>query len=164
MTTSGPNTITSEIESGEVISAATRAYFQSRLRNRLYTLVISNFRMAEGKGMTRAKLARRMGKRPEIVTRLLSAPGNWTLDTVSDLLLAASGEELDATSSSPFTSPPRNYDAYLRMLESSQGCNDPPKKPDIKMLLPRAGSTQDATPLFSIASIQGGIGNQNANC
>lgn len=154
MTTSGPNTITSEIESGEVISAATRAYFQSRLRNRLYTLVISNFRMAESKGMTRAKLARRMGKRPEIATRLLSAPGNWTLDTVSDLLLAASGEELDATSSSPFTSPPRNYDAYLRtpeMLGSSRGCNDPIKKPDIKTLL------------SSIAPVQGGIGNQNAN-
>lgn len=125
VTTSAQDIIKSEVEAGEVISAHTRAYFQSRLRNRLYTLVISSFRAAEGKGLTRAKLARRMGKRPEIVTRLLSAPGNWTLDTVSDLLLSCSGEELDVTSSSPFSCAPRNYDAYLQGAEMLRNLNAP---------------------------------------
>ena len=38
--------------------------------------------------VTRSELARLMGKRPEQVTRLLGAPGNLTLDTVSDFFLA----------------------------------------------------------------------------
>ena len=42
-------------------------------------------------------MARRIHKRPEQITRLLGAPGNWTLDTVSDLLLGMGFEpELSA--------------------------------------------------------------------
>src|SRR5947209_2537173 len=37
---------------------------------------------------------------PEVITRLLGAPGNWTLETISDLLLGIAGEELEPTSSS----------------------------------------------------------------
>ena len=39
-------------------------------------------------GITRAQLARRSGKRPEQVTRMLGSPGNWTLETLTGLLLA----------------------------------------------------------------------------
>jgi hypothetical protein len=52
-----------------------------------------------------------MGRRPEVVTRLLGSPGNWTIATISDLLLAIAGEELDATSSNPLDKPPRNIAA-----------------------------------------------------
>lgn len=133
MTTSRATTISSEVKSGD-LSLATRAYFQSRLRNRLYNLVISNFRTAESAGLTRSELARRMGKRREIVTRLLSSPGNWTLDTVSDLLLATSGEELDITSSSPFKHTNRNYDAYFDGTGSfAADLNDPTRQaPDAR--------------------------------
>ena len=44
-------------------------------------------------GFTRADLARRLGKRPEQVTRWLAGPGNLKIDTLSDLLLAM-GHEL----------------------------------------------------------------------
>ena len=60
-------------------------YYRARLRNRIYQLVLLGL---EASGLTRAEIARRIYKRPEQITRLLGAPGNWTLDTVSDLLLA----------------------------------------------------------------------------
>jgi hypothetical protein len=67
------------------------AYFRRRLRNRLYSLVITEF---ERSGITRAELARRMRRKPEIITRWLSGPGNYKLDTISDLFLAISASEL----------------------------------------------------------------------
>jgi hypothetical protein len=97
MTISARDTIAVEALDGNK-SVGTRAYFQGRLKNRLHNLVIRKFEEAEIEhGLTRAELARRIGKRPEVLTRLLGAPGNWTLDTVSDLLLGIAGYELDAT-------------------------------------------------------------------
>ena len=63
-------------------------YFQARLKNRLHELVLVEFMKLEKQGFTKADMARRIHKKPEQITRLLGAPGNWTLDTVSDLLLA----------------------------------------------------------------------------
>lgn len=109
MNTSAANIILSEIES-KCPSPGTRAYFQARLRARLYDLVMTKFRReVTERGLTKAVLGRRIGKRPEVVTRLLGGPGNWTLDTLSDLLLGISGEELDATASSPSARASRNY-------------------------------------------------------
>lgn len=109
MTSSLANTISSEKADLDTLTAVTRAYFQARLRNRLFNLVLSKFReRADAGELTKAQLARRMGRKPEVVNRLLGAPGNWTIDTVSDLLLAIAGEELDATSSDPDRRPPRN--------------------------------------------------------
>lgn len=99
------SSILSEIQGNKLLSVGARAYFQARLRNRLYDLVVSKFKAS---GLTKAELARRVGKRPEIVTRLLGAPGNWTLETVSDLLLGICGEELEMISSSPLDRPKRN--------------------------------------------------------
>jgi transcriptional regulator with XRE-family HTH domain len=42
----------------------------------------------KSKGLTKATLARRLGKAPEQITRWLASPGNLRLDTVSDILLA----------------------------------------------------------------------------
>ena len=66
------------------------AYFQARNRSRVHELVLNEFRRS---GISQADLARRMHKRPEVVSRLLGAPGNWGLDTISDLLFAISGGE-----------------------------------------------------------------------
>ena len=70
-------------------------YFRERNRNRIHSAVISAFaKLVESRKLTKRELAVRLGKEPSQVTRWLSGPGNWTLDTVSDLLLAM-GAELD---------------------------------------------------------------------
>ena len=68
-------------------------YFQGRLRNKLYSALMQLFLDEKKLGFTRADLARRLGKRPEQVTRWLAGPGNLKIDTLSDLLLAM-GHEL----------------------------------------------------------------------
>lgn len=68
-------------------------YFRQRLKNRLYQSVIALFAdKAEKEGLTKRDLAISLGKDPAQITRLLAGPGNWTLDTVSDLLLAMDSE------------------------------------------------------------------------
>ena len=93
MTISRITSFWSKAKPGEAISAGKLAYFRQRLRNRLYQLVVKDFLEREQQhGFTRAELARRIGRKPEQLTRWLSAPGNWTLDTVSDLMIAMNGE------------------------------------------------------------------------
>jgi hypothetical protein len=75
----------------EIISDGTFAYFCSRNRMQAFSVVNQEF---ERSGITKAELAKRMGKGQDRVCRLLGAPGNWTLDTVSELLLAISGAQL----------------------------------------------------------------------
>jgi hypothetical protein len=56
----------------------------------MYDLVLREFKRS---GLTQADLARRLGLGTDRICRLLGAPGNWTLDTASDLLFAISGGE-----------------------------------------------------------------------
>ena len=84
-----------EILNAPQLSKKALGYFRARLKNGLHQLVLTEFlKLVANKGFSRADLARRIGKRPEQITRLLGAPGNWELDTVSDLLLAM-GYELE---------------------------------------------------------------------
>jgi hypothetical protein len=100
----------------ERIPVGTLGYFQARNRNRIYELVLQEFLRS---GITKAALARRLGKRPEIVSRLLGAPGNWTLDTVSDLLFAIAGGEPEYSVAHPLDGPPRNYGAPEWVTEAT---------------------------------------------
>lgn len=70
----------------------TLGYFRARLKNRLHELILVEFMKLEKLGFTKADMARRIHKKPEQIARLLGAPENWTLDTVSDLLLAMNYE------------------------------------------------------------------------
>lgn len=100
----------SEIASGEAIPAGTLAYFQARTRNNLYNFILTKFLEKEREsGLTRAQLARRIGRSPEVITRLLGAPGNWTIGTISDLLLGIAGEELSPASCSVLDRAARNF-------------------------------------------------------
>jgi hypothetical protein len=94
-----PTTTLSEPVGAEPIPLGTLAYFRSRYRHRLHSLVLREFRKS---GLTQADLARRLGKRTDVVCRLLAAPGNWQLDTVSDLLFALSAAEPGCTLDYPF--------------------------------------------------------------
>jgi hypothetical protein len=81
-------TFLSDVLGDEPIPAGKLAYFQARLSNVLHEVVLKRFMELESKtGLTRAELARRLGRKPEQVTRWLGSPGNWTLETVSDLLI-----------------------------------------------------------------------------
>jgi hypothetical protein len=82
-----------EILSGDPISDGTLEHFRNRFRERLYELVLSEYRKQAEKGMTKSHIAHRINRRPEQITRWLGAPGNWTLETVSDLLLVISQAE-----------------------------------------------------------------------
>lgn len=92
MTTSQTSFL-SEILSGQPIPIGKLAYFRARLSNRIHELVLSEFmRLSEGGKITKAELAKRIGRKPEQVTRWLGASGNWTIETLSDLLLAMGRE------------------------------------------------------------------------
>src|SRR4051794_28168545 len=105
MTTSAGASYLSRPNGNTAIDRSTLAYFQSRNRSRIYDAVVQEFLKS---GISQATLARRMRRRPESVNRLLGAPGNWTLDTVSDLLFAISGAEPAYGVQYPFDQPRRN--------------------------------------------------------
>jgi hypothetical protein len=78
----------SEILEGKAIPVEKLAYFRARLAHRIHEVVLTEFDQLEDAGeINRAELARRIGRRPEQLTRWLNTAGNWTLDTLSDLLL-----------------------------------------------------------------------------
>lgn len=87
-----------DVLSDDPIPHSRLAYLQERTRNLLFEYVLEKFLRAEKDGLTKAKLARRIHRRPEIVTRLLGAPGNWEISTLSDLLAGISNEELQPSS------------------------------------------------------------------
>jgi hypothetical protein len=121
MTSSVETSIRSEVSNRASLSKGTRAYFRARTRNRLYNLVMQKYREHRaGEKLTQVEIARRMGRRPEVVNRLLMGPRNWTVDTISDLLLAIAGEELDATSTAPTVKPDRNHCAVDFVIQSGR--------------------------------------------
>ncbi len=78
------------------IQVADLAYERERFRNIIHEMVLRNFvTSSKLTNLNRANLARRLQKRPEQITRWLSGPSNWTLDTVADLMVAM---ELDPAS------------------------------------------------------------------
>ena len=77
----------------EKISDFDLAYFRRRQQNRAFEAVYSHFlNVAKKEKLTKKALAQRLGKDPAQITRWFSGPGNWTMDTVSDLLLAIGAE------------------------------------------------------------------------
>jgi hypothetical protein len=83
-----------EAHHGDRIPLRTLEFFRSRLRTQLFDLVVSEYTKQARVGFTKRDLARRVNRRPEQITRWLGTPSNWTLETVSDLLLAISEAEL----------------------------------------------------------------------
>lgn len=94
---------------GPQIPEATRIYFQERLKNRFFEFLLGRFLEQQKHGLTKAKLARRIGKTPDIVNRWLAAPSNLTLETASDLLLGIKAEELEMGATSLLDRQPTNY-------------------------------------------------------
>jgi hypothetical protein len=122
----------------EPVPAGTLAYFQSRNRSRIYEAVLQEFLRSD---IPQATLARRMGKRAEQVSRILGAPGNWTLDTVSDVLFAISGAEPVYGVQYPLKEPPRNYQQPEWLISGGE----PAAQTADKYTLAKKGFTTNAT-------------------
>jgi hypothetical protein len=102
-----PVTSTLSKPAGDIrVPDGTLTYFRGRNRFRIYEIVVREFLNS---GLTQAALARRLGRRPEVVNRVLSAPANLTIDTVSDFLFAISGAEPACVVQYPLDESPRNY-------------------------------------------------------
>jgi hypothetical protein len=77
----------------------------------VFDFLLHMFLREKENGLTQAKLARRIGKSPEVINRWLGSPTNLTLDSVSDLLIGIAGEELVPQSASVLGRVERNYAA-----------------------------------------------------
>lgn len=98
-----------EISNREPLSPAHFGYFRERVRLAFWEYVVLTFmEQANSSNLTKAELARRIGRRPEQVGRWLAAPTNWTLDTATDLLLGM-GIELMPSGRSLMERPAVNY-------------------------------------------------------
>lgn len=63
-------------------------YHRARLQSNIYYDVLERFAaLAKETGFTKKQLAESIGKDAAQITRLFAEPGNWTLATVSDLLI-----------------------------------------------------------------------------
>lgn len=124
MPTSQIPSMLSEVAAGLPIPLEKRAYFHARVLNSFYQFVLGKFLEEERAGrLTKAELARRIERKPEIISRLLGAPGNWGLQTATDLLLGICGEELQPTSAPLLGRPPRNFD-HAEWLKGPQAGSD----------------------------------------
>ena len=127
MNTSQQNNFLSEVLNGGRIPLGTLSYFRERFRDRLYDLVLDEFFKQEEKtGLTRADVARRIGRRPEQITRWFGAPGNWTLETVSDLLLAIAKSEPGMLLLPLEGRSVRNFREHTAPAEQSNQVSSPP--------------------------------------
>ena len=143
--TASQNHVLSELSaghSGAPISAPARAYFQQRLQNRIFNFLINRLEDERKLGLTQAALARRIGKKPDIISRWLSSPSNLTLDTISDLLIGMSAEELVPTGSSPLGRVKHNYSHYAELASAASAGNE--GRRETRGTQPREGAAKAA--------------------
>jgi hypothetical protein len=89
----------------------------------LFEFLLNKFVEQQKFGLTKAKLARRIGKTPDVINRWLNMPSNLTADTISDLLLGICAEEPEMGGKSLLNRVPVNYghlDEYLPQLNRTQ--------------------------------------------
>jgi hypothetical protein len=89
MTTSLTQSSISALPSDGKPTADQFIYFARRFKNELHNEVLRRFIEEQRvNNLTKAELARRLGRDPAQVNRWLGAPKNWETETVSQLLLA----------------------------------------------------------------------------
>jgi hypothetical protein len=132
--------------SGPTIPEAKREYFQTRLRNRLFNFILAKFVAEQERGLTKAKLGRRIGKPPEVINRWLGAPSNLTLDTVSDLLLGISAEELTPQAEALLHQDPRNFLPGAWITHEEQQKRKQPPRPKDELDLAHVPQKQNKAP------------------
>lgn len=77
------------------IRARDRAYYRRRQQNRIFAAIAALFAEEAARGnITKKELAEILEKDPAQITRWMSEPRNYEIDTISDILLAM-GAEMD---------------------------------------------------------------------
>ena len=77
----------------KMIPAKNIYYFRQRFKNRIFQSALAYFvGLAKEKNLTKKDIANSLDKDPAQITRWFAGPNNWTLDTISDLLLAMDAE------------------------------------------------------------------------
>jgi plasmid maintenance system antidote protein VapI len=89
MTSSLKRRSLSKPERGVKIHPFNLGVVRTRNKNKAHSLLLELF---EDSNLSKADLAKMLGKKPEQVTRWLAGPANITLDTLSDLIFAMKGE------------------------------------------------------------------------
>ena len=75
------------------LSMADVYFFRQRLKNKIFQSALAYFvDVAKERNLTKKDIAKLLDKDPAQITRWFSGPNNWTLDTISDLLLAMGAE------------------------------------------------------------------------
>ena len=122
------STFTTETKGLDRIPESTLEFFRERFRGHLYDLLMSEFLDRSKRGeITKTILAKRINKRPEQITRLLATPGNWTINTISDLALGISNSEVQVNLSNPHDLAPRNHDGEPLLMQYCTPYHTPKK-------------------------------------
>ncbi len=96
MTISPAKSALSGIRKGEPIPEEAMVYIVARAQARAYDFVVSKFfEKEQSDELLRADLARMTRTGPAQITRWLSSPRNWTIETVAKLLLAIDRSEIE---------------------------------------------------------------------
>jgi len=87
-------------------------------------------RLAKEGGLNQSRIADRLGLSRARISKILSNPGNWTLDTVGDLLAAMDGRITRVDVENILDVPPSNY-VHQWLVEAGQKLLpvSPPKDP-----------------------------------
>lgn len=81
--------MTSKARKAEPLTEARKAYSRTATRAKIASAIWRLWKkISQEQGLDQQWLADRMGTDKARVSRLLKAPGNWTIDTVADLLEA----------------------------------------------------------------------------
>jgi hypothetical protein len=98
MPTSRTTSRLSKPEGRKRVPESTLVYVRARNRMRAFTAVLKEF---DASGISQSELAARLGKSTSRVCKWLGAPGNWELDTISDLVFALTGGAITFTVALP---------------------------------------------------------------
>ncbi len=111
-----PTSSMSKPTGSEKVPVGTLVYMRTRLRRRFHSLILKEFVES---GLSQADLARRLGKKPELICRWLAAPANFRLGTLSDLLFAIKGGEIVDEMQYPLDQAARNVSLLEWLIDAA---------------------------------------------
>lgn len=118
-----PKSFLSEPIGTAKIPESTLIYFRMRLKQRIFSLIAKEFKRS---GLSQADLGRRLDKDPGQISRLLSGPGNLTIDTASDVLFALGGGEPAMTMAYPLAKGAQITESIVNVPEAAPLPSAPP--------------------------------------